>query len=60
MDGQRTCREILGTQNRSNGCLDYSVRLGTLKDGYTDAHLIAARTKPPASLPSALASWRRQ
>ena len=45
---QRACREILGTQDRSNGYLDCFVRLGTLKDGYTYAHLIA----PP--LPSSL------
>ena len=54
---QRTCREILGTQDRSNGYIDYSVRLGTLKDGYTDAQLVATRSKPPASLLSALARF---
>ncbi len=45
---QQTCREILGTQDRSNGCLDCFVRLGTLEDSYTDAHLIAP---PPPSSP---------
>ncbi len=34
-------------QNRSNGCLDCSVRLGTLKDGDTYAHLITTRSKAP-------------
>ncbi len=34
-------------QDRSNRCIDCSVRLGTLKDGYTDAHLITTRSKAP-------------
>jgi hypothetical protein len=38
---QQACREILGTQNRSNGYIGCSVRLGTLEDGDTDAHMIA-------------------
>ena len=57
MDGQRTCKEILRMQDRSNRCIDCSVRLGTLKDGDTDAQLIATRSKPPASLLSALARF---
>ena len=40
--------------------LTASVRLGTLEDADTDAHLIAPRTKLPASLSSALTRWRGQ